>query len=372
MRNVNLETKQLFEAWWKGTKVDAPLVSIVANTNKDYSESFKRKYANISPYDFHLSPEYRCDEVEERILRTKKYYGQSFPFVDLNIGPGSLSTYFGCAPQFSMDTIWYDAIDCNELADILHYEFIQEGGWWQKHIELVTEAVKRADERYYIGIPDIQEGLDILSAMRHPAELCLDMLDVPEEVLQLKDKIDKAFYPCFDKMYDLVKDPIDDYNVFTAFHIIGKGKTGKVQCDYSALISPDMFDEFGIPEISRQCDYLENSLYHLDGKDAIRHLDSVLGMKSLNALQFVAGAGQNDPASDEWLFIYDKVRAAGKSLWISIYDGPVERWIERAKMLQKRYGNDGLYLIFGDTNEVGAEKILRELKLNPEASRFEL
>ncbi len=372
MKNVSLETKQLFEAWWKGDKVDAPLVSLVGNTGLDYSDEFKKKYANISNYDLHLSPEYRCDEMEQRILRTKKYYGQAFPFVDLNIGPGSLSTYFGCEPEFNPDTIWYNALKCDELSEILDIEFIQKGGWWEKHVDIIQKAVKRADGRYYIGIPDIQEGMDIVSAIRHPSELCIDMIDCPEDVFALKEKIDKAFYPCFDKMYDIVKDPADGFNCFTAFHIIGKGMTGKIQCDYSALISPDMFNEYSLPELTKQADYLENSLYHLDGPDAIRHLDSVLTMKNLNALQWVAGAGQNDPASDEWLFIYDKVKEAGKSLWISIYDGSVDRWIEKAKMLIKRYGTDGLYLIFGDTDVKGAEKIAKELKINPESVNFEL
>ena len=85
-----------------------------------------------------------------------------------------------------------------------------------------------------------------------------------------------------------------------------------------------------MPSLRLQCQQLDFSLYHLDGPDAIRHLDALMEIEELNALQWTAGAGQPDGGNERWYAIYDKVRDAGKSLWVEIHDGDLHDWIQTA------------------------------------------
>ena len=158
-------------------------------------------------------------------------------------------------------------------------------------------------------------------------------------------------------MYDTSKGQ-DGSSCYTAFSIWGPGKTAKVQCDFSAMMSPRHFQEFVIPSLERQLASLDNSIYHLDGKDAIKHLDALMELKHLNGLQWTAGAAQPDGGSTKWYPIYDRVRRAGKGLWISIYDGGIDDWIRSAKNLAERYGTAGLYLLFPEMSEQEADRIM--------------
>ena len=87
-------------------------------------------------------------------------------------------------------------------------------------------------------------------------------------------------------------------------------------------------------------------IYHLDGPDAIMHVDALMEVEELTALQWTPGAGNPDGGSERWYPMYDRVKAAGKSLWIMLEEGSTDELIDKADKLVKRYGRDGLYLLF--------------------------
>jgi len=83
-----------------------------------------------------------------------------------------------------------------------------------------------------------------------------------------------------------------------------------LQCDFCYMIGPQMFDEFVKPELAAAARRLDRSFYHLDGPGQLPHLDSVLDIAELDAVQWVPGAGQKSCA--EWPDVYRKIAAAGK------------------------------------------------------------
>lgn len=62
----------------------------------------------------------------------------------------------------------------------------------------------------------------------------------------------------------------------------------------------------------RQCEFLEYPLYHFDGQEQLRHLDMLLGLKKLRAIQWTPVAAQ--PPTVAFLPQLKKIQAAGKSL----------------------------------------------------------
>lgn len=55
-------------------------------------------------------------------------------------------------------------------------------------------------------------------------------------------------------------------------------------------------------------------MYHLDGPGELKHLDDILAIPGLKALQWIPG-GQNPPSST-YPEVYEKTVAAGKSYWV--------------------------------------------------------
>ena len=87
-----------------------------------------------------------------------------------------------------------------------------------------------------------------------------------------------------------------------------------LQCDFSAMLSPDMFKEFVLPDLVELTEFLDKSIYHLDGPGEIPHVDHLLTIPRLNAIQWTSGAGNCDVTDACWFEMYDKIQAAGKGL----------------------------------------------------------
>ena len=83
-----------------------------------------------------------------------------------------------------------------------------------------------------------------------------------------------------------------------------------LQCDFCYMIGTGMFREFVLPTLMRDCESLPHTIYHLDGVGELNHLDDILGIEKLDAVQWVYGDGK--PGARHWLDVYEKIAAAGK------------------------------------------------------------
>lgn len=61
------------------------------------------------------------------------------------------------------------------------------------------------------------------------------------------------------------------------------------------MISTQMYEELVVGELLEELDFLDASIYHLDGPDALKHLDRLLAIDKLKGIQWVYGAGQPQP-----------------------------------------------------------------------------
>ena len=86
--------------------------------------------------------------------------------------------------------------------------------------------------------------------------------------------------------------------------------------DFMCMISNDMFNEFILPELIAELDYLDASVFHLDGPGALKHLAALLKIPKLKGIQWVYGAGQ--PTASHWIPVLKKIQAAGKMIHVTI------------------------------------------------------
>lgn len=54
-----------------------------------------------------------------------------------------------------------------------------------------------------------------------------------------------------------------------------------IRCDLSAMISPAMYEEFIMEELKKTTDWLDYSIYHMDGIEQVRFLDMLLSLPKL-------------------------------------------------------------------------------------------
>jgi len=258
-------------------------------------------------------PTFRFNRAEFELSR-QFFGGEAFPYFDTQTGPGSLGMFLGSEPQFVTGTVWYrPCIDDLDAHPKLQFDPQQR--WFKAQLAIIDEGVRRAEGRFLVGMPDLIENIDTLAQLRDAQTLLMDMIEQPEAVERRLWEINEAFFAAFDAIFNRIKDEHGG-NAFSAFKIWGPGKTAKLQCDASAMFSPQMFRRFVCPPLRQQCEWLDYSLYHLDGTQALHHVPALLEIEALDAIQWTPQAGQPTGGSPQWYDLYRRIKAGGKSVQV--------------------------------------------------------
>ena len=61
---------------------------------------------------------------------------------------------------------------------------------------------------------------------------------------------------------------------------------------------------------------MTHNIFHLDGKGVARHLDEILNVPEIQAIQWVQGAGADQPILP-WLPLIKKIQTAGKGVVVT-------------------------------------------------------
>jgi hypothetical protein len=326
-----LTTRQHLMDWWthKGLVLSASTPPVV-----------RIPHDEVSPYEkpedialFYSDPVYHAHCEHQRLAWA--YFGaDTLPVADTDIGPGSLALYLGSEPGFSRDTVWFEP--CLERIDqpIL---LKPENHWWQVTQTTILACVNKANGQYMVGCPDLIENVDILAAMRSPQNLLTDLIDHPEAVLEREHEINQAWFQTYSRIYEMIR--LEDGSAnFGAFRLWGPGKTTKLQCDASAMLSPRMFRKFGVPFLQEQCRWLDFSMYHLDGSQCICHLDALLEIEELDAIEWTANPIVPSGGDATWYPMYRRILESGKSVQI------VDVQLKDVRPLLDTLGPRGLYI----------------------------
>jgi len=336
------ETKERFEAWWKGDLTDAPLFSLV--TTKDAPTApLEEITPPASPTERFLDVERKLAGVRNQI-KSCDYLTDAYPAADANLGPGSLARYLGSEPHFTEETLWFKEAGFDSWHDY-PLAFDPNNKWFKIHTEMLRRLKEASGGEFLVNIPDLSENLDIIAALRGPQDMCIDLLDDPDIVEQRLIDLHNLYFKYYDAFYDITKGE-DGSSSYTAFKIWGPGRTVLTHCDFSAMISPGQFRTFVIPTLKDQCDRMDFTMYHLDGEEAIKHVPALMEIPGLNALQWSPGDTNGDGYDERWFPLYDQVIGAGKSLWVQLgYGGDADGLVEKARRLTRRYGARALYIV---------------------------
>ena len=357
------ETKEKFRNYWAHKNTGRPLMCVIARRPEieQYSDGTpvdggylgqicQGKYYNMPDELMWKDMEDKYQDPQRIVDRyrffcdTHAFLGESFPNLNVDFGPGSLAAYLGSEIGFKEDTIWFNK--CLDGWDgVPKLQFDPENKWFKKHINLVKSCRELAGNDFYVDMPDLMENIDVLASLRGAQETLFDLLDEPEKVGERIQEVTDVYYDYYDRFYDAIKDE-EGGNAYTVFQIWGPGRTVKLQCDFSAMMSPEDFRKYIQPSLRTQSENVDHVLYHLDGPQAIKHMDALMEIDGIDALQWTSGDAGPDGTLPDWDVIYDKAIAAGKSIWVKVYSGEFEDWIRNVDRLVKKYGSHSLFLLF--------------------------
>ena len=257
--------------------------------------------------------EYRTRRAEYDLSRVY-FGGDSFPLAGSYAGAGDLAAYLGSPIRLSPETVWYDPCIADPPERHPPLRLDRSGAVYRKAVALADRMVAVSGGRFLVTPPDIVENIDILSAMRGPQTLLMDMVDRPAWVEERVAQINAAFFEVFDAFYRKTRDE-NDGSTFV-FNLWGPGKTCKVQCDACSMFSPAMFARFVLPALTEQCEWLDYAMYHLDGEDCLPHLDLLLGIEPLQAIEWTPRyiSRGEDGGQPKFYDLYRRILRGGKSV----------------------------------------------------------
>lgn len=324
------ESKKRYIEWWKNKGL---VISMWEHLEKE-GEPHENVEAPEPAKDLNqywFDPEWRARNLHYQMSKSS-FKADILSVANTHLGPGSLAACLGAQLEAGNDTIWIKESPGFDGAIRLD----ENNRWWVLHQELLKECKKLSQGKYFVGMPDLIEGLDTLASLRGTDQVLMDMMLQPEMLEEQLQKVNELYFEVFHRLYDIIRE--GDEMAFCYFSIWGPGTVSKLQSDISVMISEEDFRRFAQPFLREQAQKIDYTLYHLDGVDAIRHLDAILEIKELNAVQWTPGIGQPQGGSPQWYGLYKKILAAGKSVmanWVTL---------EELEPLLDNVGNHGIHV----------------------------
>ncbi len=310
--------------------------------------------AHPKPHNMSLKERWtNTDYVVENALATVEntiYMGDSLPCVFPNLGPDLFSAFYGCKLHFE-ETTSYSVPALADWQDADHLQIDHENFYFRKIVEMTDALLSAGKGKFYTGLTDLHPGADAVAALRGPEELNLDMIECPEKVKRLVEKITDDYLDVFEVFHNRLGRA--DQPTSSWGNITSRYKWYFPSCDFSCMISSSMFEDVFLPGIVRECEFLQRSIYHLDGHGALRHLDTILDIGALSGVQWVSGAGHG--SARDWIDVYKRCQSKGKAVQIFASCDDLEVLIDELRP-------EGVFLLMhGINDEDTANAVLRRV-----------
>lgn len=303
-------TLERFEAWWQCEVVDRPPITLWIKPSAPDPVPMKQ---HASLRERWLDVEFAVDSAIAQMQHTV-YLADNFPRFVPNVGPELSATPFGCELEFSESTSWASPIihDAADWARVPKLPLNFANVYWQT-IERATDlAIERSEGRFIVGIADLHGSFDILASLRDPQMLCLDVIDCPDLLGPAARRAADAMGEMFDRLYQKIA--AADMPCTSWLPPLHAGSAYVPSCDFWCLIGDEFVREMILPMVVREMENWQRSIFHLDGPQALRHLDLLLDMPQLEAVQWAFGAGHGLAA--HWIDTYRRIQDAGKAMQV--------------------------------------------------------
>lgn len=330
---VELEQKPDFEAcmkriyaWYNQEITDRPPIRFSAH-NAEYNEAVVlqgRQWNSLK--DRWWDTAYQI-ELFEHQLKHSVFNAETFPVFWPNLGPEVYTAFYGVELEYKEVTSYSIPI-VEDWAQLGEIKLDFNNPYFRKIEEMTYAALERCTGKYLVGYTDLHPGLDCAAAFRDPQQLCIDFLLEPENVKKLIDLSSNDLQKIYDH-FDAILKSHKQLSV-AWMGIPSYGKMHIPSCDFAAMISPEQFNEFVLPVIRNEIKTMDHNVFHLDGKGVANHLDQILELPEINAIQWVQGMGNDTPIM-QWIPLIKKIQQAGKSVVVDLKISELEPFMQEVK-----------------------------------------
>ncbi len=340
------EVADRWEASFNGELIDRPPVYIVMPKHGIKSEP--TTYVDCIQGDIETV-------IDKAICHIQNHYwlADAVPQWRPDFGPDSVALYTGQAELewdvHSPGTTWVKPLVDNWI-ETLPIALDPNNRYWRRVLEFYRKAAKSIEGIAFLKPPDLHTNLDLLSAIRGPENLCMDLLDAPDMIDSVMGDARTYFHILWNAISDAGKMQGTGY-ADSAYSPRG---TAMLQCDFSCMINSDMYKRWALPALEDELSIVGNGVYHWDGPGALTHAASVFSI-DFKGISYVPGAGNGSHVNH--LDLLKAIQSAGRVAHIA-------GTIEEIKYLHKQLKPE-LCAYFTTTETLSeAEELIEWLKQN--------
>lgn len=167
--------------------------------------------------------------------------------------------------------------------------------WLLKLLEFTRMLVELSDGRFPVSLPLTRGPLDVLSAMRGPRDMCLDLIDQPDEVAAVLDEIATLWIAANRAALELI--PPFHGGYASRLKMWAPGPAVTPQNDISSAVSPRAYAHFALPCDRRMVGSFPYSSFHLHATEH-HQIGNLLTLDDLTAVQTFLDCGEDQALMD--------------------------------------------------------------------------
>jgi hypothetical protein len=318
------DIKRRYDAWWHGDLHDRPLIQVTApRDGAPPPEPWKGGTA--TPAEMWSDIDYAIWMTGQRLERTW-YGGEALPTLESYLSPIGMSAgggiLFGCTPRFAADTVWVDPLPAADGFPQLAVDPAR-----RRWIRDAFAAAGRASRgRFYGRESFANHAGDTLAAIRGTEQMLVDLIENPGWVAQAVERITDITQEFLRELWPLVSPEVLGLEGWVSTAGMWSAEMNFcADCDVSCMVSPRQFEGIFLPPLRRAMRDFSHTLYHLDGTEALRHLDALLATPEVDGIQWVPGAGREDLL--QWVPVVRRIQAAGKCVQVLARPAEIEPFL---------------------------------------------
>ena len=342
------EARQRWTAWWRGEKLDRAVLTVYAP--RDGAAGIEPPPRPPTALARWTDLDY-LDAQNLHTWRTTFYGAEAFPMWCPGYpGHVGMPTFYGCPIELDWDTGWTRPILTEERLDVSGLKLDREGIFWRFGLDVHRRAKASSLGKAIPGMCAIGGGGDTLGGLRGSERLMIDLMDQPKAVLDAEIRLMHDWFEVYRLYADMLRTGEDWFG--TWFPVWAPGTYYTPHCDVAFGISPRSFRECFLPATKMQVEYLDYSIFHVDGVGMFPFVDDICRLEALDGLQIGPGAGK--PSALHYMDVLKKVQRAGKRLQIYLEPAEVPRALE---LLSSR----GLCIYTPCESEAHARKLIEQV-----------
>lgn len=355
--------KSRLEAFWKSESIGRPFVCITAPIGErkqiKYARGFREK---VLDFDYRIRD-------EEETLKTTYYGGEAVACVWPDFSPDFTAACIGGGLDIADrpadapigGAFWSKHILNDWEKDLPKIKFNSESIWFKRGVEYTRLGIGRSKGKYLVESLDVDGGMDTAAGLRGAERLCMDLLDCPDNVGRLLDKIREGNKQVVENFHSEVQD--NQGGMINTYRIYASGKTYNMRSDFSFMIHPSLFREVVLPYMIKESETADYIIFHThtedietNPKNRMKYLDVILDIPRVHAVEWCCPGCSLEARVPGMKRILEKGKFA-------LTAGDSEQMLELAKKFGKSERNRMIFMTWASSVTQADDFLLRLEKL---------